>query len=77
MPRPKPKIIRPALAKAPTGIQGLDEVTGEVYRRVASPWYVGAQAVARAYSRWNSWCTALFDMANLAYAWTSKKPRRN
>jgi circadian clock protein KaiC len=28
MPRPKPKIIRPALAKAPTGIQGLDEVTG-------------------------------------------------
>src|SRR5271170_6799163 len=28
MPRTRPKVIRPSLAKAPTGIQGLDEVTG-------------------------------------------------
>ena len=28
MPRAKPKTVRPSLAKAPTGIQGLDEVTG-------------------------------------------------
>ncbi len=28
MPRAKPKSIRPRLTKAPTGIQGLDEVTG-------------------------------------------------
>jgi circadian clock protein KaiC len=28
MPRPRPKVVRPSLAKAPTGIQGLDEVTG-------------------------------------------------
>src|SRR5271157_5196661 len=28
MPRAKPKVVRTALAKAPTGIQGLDEVTG-------------------------------------------------
>ncbi len=28
MPRAKPKAIRASLAKAPTGIQGLDEVTG-------------------------------------------------
>jgi circadian clock protein KaiC len=28
MPRTKPKVIRPSLAKAPTGIQGLDEVAG-------------------------------------------------
>ena len=27
MPRAKPKVVRPSLAKAPTGIQGLDEVT--------------------------------------------------
>lgn len=28
MPRAKPKAVRSSLAKAPTGIQGLDEVTG-------------------------------------------------
>src|SRR5271157_5661895 len=28
MPRAKPKVVRTSLAKAPTGIQGLDEVTG-------------------------------------------------
>jgi replicative DNA helicase len=28
MPRAKPKAVRPSLAKTPTGIQGLDEVTG-------------------------------------------------
>jgi circadian clock protein KaiC len=28
MPRTRPKVTRPSLAKAPTGIQGLDEVTG-------------------------------------------------
>ncbi len=28
MPRTKSKVVRPSLAKAPTGIQGLDEVTG-------------------------------------------------
>jgi KaiC/GvpD/RAD55 family RecA-like ATPase len=28
MPRARPKVVRPSLAKAPTGIQGLDEVTG-------------------------------------------------
>jgi circadian clock protein KaiC len=28
MPRAKPKVVRPSLAKVPTGIQGLDEVTG-------------------------------------------------
>jgi len=28
MPRPRPKVVRPSLAKAPTGIQGLDEVLG-------------------------------------------------
>jgi hypothetical protein len=28
MPRPRLRIVRPALAKALTGIQGLDEVTG-------------------------------------------------
>src|SRR5271157_1193190 len=28
MPRARPKVARPSLAKAPTGIQGLDEVTG-------------------------------------------------
>ena len=28
MPRAKPKVIRASLAKAPTGIQGLDEITG-------------------------------------------------
>ena len=28
MPRARPKVVRPSLPKAPTGIQGLDEVTG-------------------------------------------------
>src|SRR5580692_3421764 len=28
MPRAKPKVIRPSLAKVSTGIQGFDEVTG-------------------------------------------------
>jgi len=28
MPRVRPKVVRPSLPKAPTGIQGLDEVTG-------------------------------------------------
>jgi circadian clock protein KaiC len=28
MPRAKPRVVRPSLAKVPTGIQGLDEVTG-------------------------------------------------
>ena len=28
MPRSKPTVVRTSLAKAPTGIQGLDEVTG-------------------------------------------------
>ena len=28
MPRAKPKVVSPSLAKVPTGIQGLDEVTG-------------------------------------------------
>jgi len=28
MPSAKPKVVRPSLPKAPTGIQGLDEVTG-------------------------------------------------
>ena len=28
MPRAKPQVVRPSLAKVPTGIQGLDEVTG-------------------------------------------------
>ncbi|MGA7645938.1 MAG: ATPase domain-containing protein, partial [Terriglobales bacterium] len=28
MPRAKPNVVRTSLAKAPTGIQGLDEVTG-------------------------------------------------
>jgi circadian clock protein KaiC len=28
MPRTKSRVARPSLAKAPTGVQGLDEVTG-------------------------------------------------
>jgi hypothetical protein len=77
MPRARPKVARRSLAKAPQESKDWMKSQAEACQKVVSRWCVAAQDVARAYSRWNFSCTARFDTASLAYAWTSKRPRRS
>jgi circadian clock protein KaiC len=67
MPRAKTKVIRTFLAKAPTGIQGLDEVTGGGLPKGRVTLVCGRAGCGK----------SLLVTASLGYAWTSKKPRRS
>jgi circadian clock protein KaiC len=62
----KPKVVRTWLAKAPTGIQGLDEVTGGGLPKGRVTLVCGSAG-----------CGKSLFAASPAYAWISKKPRRS
>ncbi len=77
MSRAKPKVVRPHSPRPRQESRDSMKSRAEACRKVASRCCVAAQDAARACSRWNFSCTARFDTANPASAWTSKKPRRS
>jgi len=75
--RVKPKVVRTSLAKIPTGIQGLDELTGGGLPKGRVTLVCGRAGCGKSLLAMEFLVHGLFDMASLAYAWTLKKPRRS
>ena len=73
MAKPNGKGSTAKLPKAPTGIQGLDEITGGGFPRAGRRWSAAPRAAARRCWRWSSWCAAPSSTASRACSWRSRR----